>query len=56
MKEIKILNAWGSQGNPCYDPSATNNGGGHDQPYGGMTVQGGKANLYTNHEDNSCGD
>lgn len=56
MNEIKILNAWGSQGNPCYDPSATNNGGGYDQPYGGMTVQVESEHLYIYCEDNSCGD
>ena len=56
MKKVEILNVWGSQGNEFYDPSAANNGGGYDQPYGGMTARVGKEHLYIYCEDNSCGD
>lgn len=56
MNKIKILNAWGSQGNPCYDPRACGTSGGYDQPYGGMTVRVGAEHLYIEVEDSSCGD
>ena len=56
MNEIKILNVWGSQGNEFYDPAAANNGGGYDQPYGGITVQAGDEHLYIYCDDDSCGD
>ena len=56
MSKIEILNAWGSQRNEFYDPSACGTGGGYDQPYGGMTVQIGNEHLYIYHEDSSCGD
>lgn len=56
MNKIKILNAWGSQGNPCYDPRACGTGGGYSQPYGGLTVQVGKEHLCIEVDDTSCGD
>lgn len=56
MNKIKILNAWGSQGNEFYDPAAANNGGGYDQSYGGITVQVGDEHLYIEVDDTSCGE
>lgn len=46
MNKIKILNAWGGEGNEFRNPSTANNGGGYSQPYGGLTVQVGDEHLY----------
>lgn len=56
MKKIKLLNAWGKEGNEFRNPATANNGGGYSQPYGGLTVQVGKEHLYIEVEDSSCGD
>lgn len=56
MEEIKILNAWGKEGNEFRNPATANNGGGYSQPYGGLTVQVGDEHLYIEVEDSGCGD
>jgi len=48
--KIKILNE--KQGNPYYDPTKTNNGGGYDQSIITFLVNGKKGVF----KDNSCGD
>lgn len=56
MNKIKILNAWGGEGNEFRNPSTANNGGGYSQPYGGLTVHVGDEHLYIEVEDSGCGD